>query len=72
MVDVVRRQRGAAAVPELPNGHGWLFAEVDLTGSTVADVVASAGALDSRAVTDPSQAAALWRIREDGAGLAAR
>ena len=35
-------------------------------------VVAAAGALDSRVVTDPAEAAALWRIREDGAGLAAR
>jgi FAD/FMN-containing dehydrogenase/Fe-S oxidoreductase len=72
MVDVVRRQRGAAAVPELPRGGGWLFAEVDVTDGTVADVVASADALDSKVVTDPAEAAALWRIREDGAGLAAR
>ena len=35
-------------------------------------VVADAGALDSLVVTDPAEAAALWRIREDGAGLAAR
>ena len=35
-------------------------------------MVAAAGALDSRVVTDPAEAAALWRIREDGAGLAAR
>ena len=35
-------------------------------------VVAAAGALDSRVVTDAAEAAALWRIREDGAGLAAR
>ena len=33
---------------------------------------ADAGALDALVVTDPAQAAALWRIREDGAGLAAR
>ena len=31
-----------------------------------------AGALDAVVVTDPAQAAALWRIREDGAGLAGR
>ena len=30
------------------------------------------GALAHRVVTDPAEAAALWRIREDGAGLAAR
>ena len=33
-------------------------------------VVADAAALDARVVTDPVQALALWRIREDGAGLA--
>ncbi|MFZ0159969.1 MAG: FAD-linked oxidase C-terminal domain-containing protein, partial [Kineosporiaceae bacterium] len=35
-------------------------------------VVAAAGALASRVVTDPREALALWRIREDGAGLSAR
>ena len=30
------------------------------------------GELERRAVDDPAEAAALWRIREDGAGLAAR
>ena len=33
-------------------------------------MVADAAALDARVVTDPVQALALWRIREDGAGLA--
>ena len=31
-----------------------------------------AGAVDVRLVTDRAEMAALWRIREDGAGLAAR
>jgi Fe-S oxidoreductase len=35
-------------------------------------VVAEAGALAHRIVSDPAESAALWRIREDGAGLAAR
>ncbi len=74
IVDVVRERRGT--VPELPRGEGWLFAEV--TGGTRAEaeaaaaaVIADAGALDARVVADPAEAAALWRIREDGAGLAA-
>ncbi len=74
IVDVVRARRGA--VPELPDGAGWLFAEV--TGADEAEaeaaalaVVRDAGALAHRIVVDPSEAAALWRIREDGAGLAA-
>jgi FAD/FMN-containing dehydrogenase/Fe-S oxidoreductase len=76
LVDVVRTRRGPAAVPGLPRGGGWLFAET--AGGTVADAVAAArklaadgGCLDSAVFTGP-QAAALWRIREDGAGLGGR
>jgi Fe-S oxidoreductase len=76
---IVQRLRDvpAAVVPELPRGEGWLL--VELTGDTVAEVeskargvLVDAGALDSLVVTDAAHAAALWRIREDGAGLAAR
>jgi FAD/FMN-containing dehydrogenase/Fe-S oxidoreductase len=65
-----------AGSPELPGGKGWLFAEV--TGSTEAEVqaraqaVATAAGVPHRVVTDVVEQAALWRIREDGAGLAAR
>jgi FAD/FMN-containing dehydrogenase/Fe-S oxidoreductase len=76
LVDVVRTRRGPAAVPDLPRGGGWLFAET--AGETVAAAVdaarklaADAGCLDS-AVFTGAQAAALWRIREDGAGLGGR
>ena len=76
---IVQRLRDvpAAVVPDLPRGDGWLI--VELTGDTVAEVeakakgvLADAGALDSMVVTDVAEAAAIWRIREDGAGLAAR
>ncbi|RFU19544.1 FAD-binding and (Fe-S)-binding domain-containing protein [Geodermatophilus marinus] len=76
---IVQRLRDvpAAVVPELPRGGGWLVVEV--TGGTAAEVedrarrvLADAAALDSLVVTDPAEAAAIWRIREDGAGLAAR
>ena len=76
---IVQRLRDvpSATVPELPRGEGWLI--VELTGdsvteieATAARVVADSGALDSLVVTDAAHAAALWRIREDGAGLAAR
>ena len=77
IVEVVASRRGASAVPEMPRGAGWLFAEV--TGTTEAEVraaaeavAADAGALDHRVVTDAAEQLALWRIREDGAGLAAR
>ncbi len=76
---IVQRLRDvpAATVPDLPRGEGWLI--VELTGDSVAEVtgkaqgvLADAGALDSLVVTDVAEAAAIWRIREDGAGLAAR
>jgi FAD/FMN-containing dehydrogenase/Fe-S oxidoreductase len=76
---IVQRLRDvpAAVVPDLPRGDGWLI--VELTGDSAAEVAAAAqrvvadsGALDSLVVTDPAEAAAIWRIREDGAGLAAR
>jgi Fe-S oxidoreductase len=72
---VVHNRRGS--VPDLPRGAGWLFAEV--TGSTAeearaaaAAVARDAGAVDVLLVLEPAQMAALGRIREDGAGLAAR
>ncbi|MCH1865250.1 FAD-binding and (Fe-S)-binding domain-containing protein [Nocardioides sp. CFH 31398] len=75
IVDCVRR--AGKAVPDLPKGAGWLFAEV--TGETQAEtdaladaITLTAGALEARTVHDAGEAAALWRIREDGAGLAAR
>jgi FAD/FMN-containing dehydrogenase/Fe-S oxidoreductase len=77
MVDVLRARRGASAVPAgLPRGGGWLF--VETAGATVEEAVAAArrlaadgNCLDS-AVFTGAQAAALWRIREDGAGLGSR
>lgn len=70
IVDLVRSK--GMRMPDLPKGVGWLFTEVagvdarDLTDR----LAAVSGALESRLVTDPAEAAALWRIREDGAGLA--
>jgi FAD/FMN-containing dehydrogenase/Fe-S oxidoreductase len=76
IVDLVRARAtsGSSAVPELPRGGGWLFVEVvgDEAPAAAANVVAESGALGHRLVSDPAEAAALWRIREDGAGLAAR
>ena len=72
IVDAARRRR---PVPDLPAGSGWLFAE--LAGPDLGELraagqrlLADAGALAGQVVDDPAQAAALWRIRADGAGLA--
>ncbi|MGW0027991.1 FAD-binding and (Fe-S)-binding domain-containing protein [Rhodococcus sp. NPDC003383] len=77
IVEVVRTRRGPGAVPPLPRGAAWLF--VELSGDEAGEVRARAaalekagGAVDSLLVEDAVRAAALWRIREDGAGLAGR
>ncbi len=74
IVDVVRRRLGDSAVPPLPRGDGWVFVEIsgdDLAEATdrAAKLVAAAGAIEGW-VADPVSAAALWKIRADGAGLA--
>ncbi|MGW5071922.1 FAD-binding and (Fe-S)-binding domain-containing protein [Rhodococcus sp. NPDC004095] len=77
LVDVVRRHKGAAAVPELPRGEGWLF--VEMAGDTAEQALADAAALcaasnavDTRVVATGPESAALWRIRADGVGLSGR
>jgi FAD/FMN-containing dehydrogenase/Fe-S oxidoreductase len=76
LVDVVRTRRGASAVPDMPRGGGWLFAETaGATASEAADAaarLAASGACLDSAVYTGAEAAALWRIREDGAGLGGR
>ncbi|HEY5555289.1 MAG TPA: FAD-linked oxidase C-terminal domain-containing protein, partial [Cellulomonas sp.] len=77
LVDVVRRAQGASAVPTLPAGGGWLMVEVG--GATLDEALERAHALAADAGTDAvgifppgPDAAAMWRIRADGAGLAGR
>jgi FAD/FMN-containing dehydrogenase/Fe-S oxidoreductase len=77
LVEVVRRHKGGAAVPDLPPGGGWLLVEVG--GSTPGEALAAATRLAAdgatsrlRVVANGPEATALWRIREDGAGLAGR
>jgi FAD/FMN-containing dehydrogenase/Fe-S oxidoreductase len=77
MINVVRAHRSASAVPDLPKGAAWLFAEVG--GSSAEEALAmgralaaAGGALDSIVVPAGPVAARLWGIREDGAGLGGR
>ncbi|MCH9762181.1 MAG: FAD-binding protein [Actinomycetia bacterium] len=77
IVNVVRNRRGSAAVPEMPAGQGWLL--IELCGDDAAEVaaradatLAAADATEGWVVGGPGEAAALWKIREDGAGLATR
>jgi FAD/FMN-containing dehydrogenase/Fe-S oxidoreductase len=63
----------------LPEGGGWLYVETG--GATTAEAEAAAHAVvaamkpygpTSLVVSDPAQMRALWRIREDGAGILTR
>jgi FAD/FMN-containing dehydrogenase/Fe-S oxidoreductase len=76
LVEMFRTRRGAASIPVLPRGEAWLF--VETAGDTEAEaqaaaerLIADAGCLDSLVVTG-ALAQALWRVREDGAGLGSR
>jgi len=75
LVEVIRRAKGAAATPELPEGGGWLMVEIDGADDQTAlrdanALIADSSAIDS--VVHPAGPAAtrLWQIRADGAGLA--
>lgn len=77
LLSVLRARRGEGAVPPLPRGAAWLF--VELAGDDAdevrarADRLAAAGlGVDALVVPDPVTQARLWRIREDGAGMAGR
>ncbi|GHU26748.1 lactate dehydrogenase [Betaproteobacteria bacterium] len=74
-IDVVRRLKGANAVPPLPKGQAYIF--VELAGDDAAEVAArgealmtAAHAVDAWRVDDPKTVATLWKIRSDAAGLA--
>ncbi|KAA0084635.1 FAD-binding oxidoreductase [Mycolicibacterium sp. P9-64] len=76
ITDVVSAVR-PGAVPDLPRGAGWLF--VEFAGEDLGELksrargaAAASGALESRLVHSTAEAAALWKIREDGSGLVAR
>ena len=77
LVDVVRKHRGLSAMPELPSGGGWLMVEVG--GESAAEallaserLVRDANTTSVRILPAGKEASAIWRIREDGAGLAGR
>jgi len=77
IVDVVRTRKGPAAVPDLPLGNAWLF--IEIAGVDEAEVADRARRLSgmgvathARIITNPLESAALWRIREAGAGLSGR
>lgn len=77
LVARVRGAKGDDSVPELPEGAGWLFVEVGgatqaEAEATMAALAADAGTATYRVVHDAKEAASLWAIRADGAGIAGR
>ncbi len=61
------------AVPDLPRGESWLFVEAGgIHARAILDRVAAvSNAIGTRVVEKHDEAAALWQIRGDGAGIAA-
>jgi FAD/FMN-containing dehydrogenase/Fe-S oxidoreductase len=77
LVEVVRRSHGPDAVPALPEGAGWLMVEVaavdpDQAMEAANAIVADSSATSSRVLPAGPDAASLWRLRADGAGLGGR
>lgn len=77
IVAVVRERRGNNAVPPLPRGAAWLFVEIagehpDEVRERAEALLAGTNSVDGLVVDNPALSARLWRIREDGAGLAGR
>jgi FAD/FMN-containing dehydrogenase/Fe-S oxidoreductase len=81
IVETMRARRGPDSVTGLPEGRAWLYIELDGTGeadvavraSGLLDALKAAGRMrDGAVVTGEAQRRSLWRVREDGAGLAAR
>lgn len=75
IVDTMRARRGADAVGRLPDGNAFLYVELedaDAAARLLERLRRAGRLLDGRAVSDAQERAALWRVREDGAGLSYR
>ncbi|MFE0749197.1 FAD-binding and (Fe-S)-binding domain-containing protein [Gordonia sp. NPDC058843] len=86
IVATMAARRGHDAVAGLPAGSAWLFIDIDEESAATqseSDVPATAKRLldhlraegrmvDAAVVDDPVRRKALWRVREDGAGLSSR
>lgn len=81
IVDIMRSRRGEASVDALPDGQAFLLVEFGASSEgqavrkceeLVAALGDSAGLRDSLIVSNDTDRAKIWRIREDGAGLSSR
>ncbi|AQW54500.1 FAD-binding and (Fe-S)-binding domain-containing protein [Streptomyces violaceusniger] len=80
LTDIVTGAEARKAIDSLPRTRAWLFAELGgqedelpaLAEELTAAAARTEGFTGHEIVTDPVRARQLWRIREDGAGLATR
>jgi len=81
IVATMRARRGPDSVTGLPEGRAWLYVEldgedeatVDARAAELLDVLRARGrTTGGRVVESAAERRSLWRVREDGAGLAAR
>lgn len=81
IVATMRARRGPDSVTGLPEGRAWLYVElegddqaaVNARAAELLDALRAQGRLTGgRVVQSPAERRSLWRVREDGAGLAAR
>jgi FAD/FMN-containing dehydrogenase/Fe-S oxidoreductase len=81
IVATMRARRGPDSLTGLPEGRAWLYVEldgddqaaVDARAAELLDVLKAHGRpTGGRVVHSPAERRSLWRVREDGAGLAAR
>jgi FAD/FMN-containing dehydrogenase/Fe-S oxidoreductase len=81
IVATMRARRGPDSVTGLPEGRAWLYVEldgddqatVDTRAAQLLDVLKARGRITGgRVVASAAERRSLWRVREDGAGLAAR
>ncbi|WP_030674579.1 FAD-binding and (Fe-S)-binding domain-containing protein [Streptomyces cellulosae] len=81
IVATMRARRGADSVTGLPEGRAWLYVELDgddeitvnARAAELLDVLKAQGRMTGgRVVESAAERRSLWRVREDGAGLAAR
>ncbi|MBV7697523.1 FAD-binding and (Fe-S)-binding domain-containing protein [Streptomyces sp. TRM70350] len=81
IVATMRARRGPDSVTGLPEGRAWLYVELDgddeadlnRRAAELLDVLRSRGRMTGgRVVSSAAERRSLWRVREDGAGLAAR
>ena len=76
IVETLRARRGDRALPDLPAGDAWLYVEfADTVAALDLPALEAAVAAGGRALalrSADSAAAQLWRLREEGAGLASQ